>query len=303
VRKLPLFAALFATLTLFLTATLLAQSQNPPVAAPADPSAEPPVIWTCPMDPEVHSLQPGKCPRCGMTLVAGIPDPIESPMKISLDPKRPSPGQPVRLTFAIGDPKTGKEVTDYQVVHEKLFHMFIVSQDLKYFLHDHPVKQPDGEFKFDAILPKPGMYRILSDFYPQGSTPQLIERTIIVPGAPISPGTELQADLAPQQSANMQVSISTDPPQPIAGEKTLLYFHLEPADGLEPYLGVWGHMLIVSDDLVDMIHTHPFIADGGPQVQFDVIFPRARVYRVWVQFQRKGVVDTVAFNVPVSELK
>jgi hypothetical protein len=255
------------------------------------------------MDPEVHSLQPGKCPRCGMTLVAGIPDPIESPMKISLDPKRPSPGQPVRLTFAIGDPKTGKEVTDYQVVHEKLFHMFIVSQDLKYFLHDHPVKQPDGEFKFDAILPKPGMYRILSDFYPQGSTPQLIERTIIVPGAPISPGTEVQADLAPQQSANMQVSIWTDPPQPIAGEKTLLYFHLEPADGLEPYLGVWGHMLIVSDDLVDMIHTHPFIADGGPQVQFDVIFPRARVYRVWVQFQRKGVVDTVAFNVPVSELK
>jgi len=97
--------------------------------------------------------------------------------------------------------------------------------------------------------------------------------------------------------------VKNTPNQPIAGEKTLLYFHLEPAEGLEPYLGVWGHMLIVSDDLVDMIHTHPFIADGGPQVQFDVIFPRARVYRVWVQFQRKGVVDTVAFNVPVSELK
>lgn len=255
------------------------------------------------MDPEVHSLQPGKCPRCGMALVAGIPDPVESAVRISVNPKRPSAGQKIQLTVLISDPKTGKQITDYQIVHEKLFHMFIVSQDLKYFLHDHPVKQPDGEFQLDAVLPKPGMYRILSDFYPQGGTPQLIERTIFVPGAPVTPASPLKPDVAPQQSANMQVSLATDPPQPIAGEKTLLYFHLDPAEGLEPYLGVWGHMLIVSDDLVDMIHTHPFIADGGPQVQFDVIFPRARVYRVWVQFQRKGIVNTAAFNVPVSELK
>lgn len=25
--------------------------------------------YTCPMHPEVHSDQPGKCPKCGMTLV------------------------------------------------------------------------------------------------------------------------------------------------------------------------------------------------------------------------------------------
>jgi hypothetical protein len=34
-----------------------------------------------------------------------------------------------------------------------------------------------------------------------------------------------------------------------------------------------------------------------------VIFPRAEAHRVWVQFQRKGVVNTVAFNVPVVQLK
>jgi hypothetical protein len=36
---------------------------------------------------------------------------------------------------------------------------------------------------------------------------------------------------------------------------------------------------------------------------FNVIFPRARTYRVWIQFQRKGVVNTVAVNIPVTELK
>jgi hypothetical protein len=39
------------------------------------------------------------------------------------------------------------------------------------------------------------------------------------------------------------------------------------------------------------------------QLQFNLIFPRAGVYRVWVQMQRQGVVNTFAFNVPVSELK
>jgi heavy metal-binding protein len=302
VKKFAVIAGLFAALLFFLAGRNTAQSQAEQPAAATDQS-QPPVIWSCPMDPEVHSLQPGKCPRCGMALVAGIPDPVESAVRISVNPKRPSPGQKIQLTVLISDPKTGKQITDYQIVHEKLFHMFIVSQDLKYFLHDHPVKQPDGEFQLDAVLPKPGMYRILSDFYPQSGTPQLIERTIFVPGAPVTLTSPLKPDVGPQEAANMQVSLATDPPQPIAGEKTLLYFHLDPAEGLEPYLGVWSHMLVVSDDLVDMIHTHPFIADGGPQVQFDVIFPRARVYRVWVQFQRKGVINTAAFSVPVSELK
>jgi hypothetical protein len=26
-------------------------------------------VYTCPMHPEVHSDKPGKCPKCGMTLV------------------------------------------------------------------------------------------------------------------------------------------------------------------------------------------------------------------------------------------
>jgi hypothetical protein len=87
-----------------------------------------------------------------------------------------------------------------------------------------------------------------------------------------------------------------------------MFFRLKPNDGIEPYLGAMGHMMAASSDLIDMIHTHPFLVydprEGDyKQIQFNVIFPRTGVYRVWVQFQRKGVVNTVAFNVPVSELK
>ena len=54
----------------------------------------------------------------------------------------------------------------------------------------------------------------------------------------------------------------------------MLFFTLEPSDGLEQYLGAWGHLLAASSDLIDMIHTHPAWEEGGPNVQFNLIFPR-----------------------------
>ena len=84
-----------------------------------------------------------------------------------------------------------------------------------------------------------------------------------------------------------------------------MVFRVSPEQGVEPYLGAWGHMLAASADLVDMTHNHPIAATGSSgaekDIQFNMAFPRAGVYRVWVQFQRLGVVNTVAFNVPVEE--
>ena len=281
----------------------MAQQSSRPVAPIDNTPPEAPVEFICPMHPDVRSGQPGRCPRCGMDLVANLPDRIEYPLGLKLTPPNLHPGKELQMVFTVADPKTGKQVTDFQVIHEKLFHLFIVSQDLQYFVHDHPEKGPDGVFRFNTVLPKAGMYRVLSDFFPQGGTPQLIVKTIVVPGAAITPGVELRPEMSPKNSGNMQVSMIAKPEQPIAGMKTLLFFHLDPADGLEPYLGAWAHMLACSDDLIDITHDHPFIADGGPVMQFNMIFPRPRVYRLWVQFQRKGVVNTAVFDVPVSELK
>ena len=93
-----------------------------------------------------------------------------------------------------------------------------------------------------------------------------------------------------------------EPDRPIAGIKTMLFFELDQAEGLQPYLGAWGHLLAASSDLIDMIHAHPAWEEGGPRIQFNVIFPRPGIHRVWAQFQRNGVVNTVSFNVPVTEL-
>ncbi len=292
-----------------LLASPLAFSQDAKLALPVVLPAAPviPEDYVCPMDPDIRSSKPGVCPRCGMKLVLGIPEAIEYPVRLEFRPQVIRPGETVEITFHIQDPKTGQPVQHFEIVHEKLFHMFIVSQDLKYFVHDHPVFGADRIFRYQATFPKPGMYRILSDFYPSGATPQLIARTLFVPPGP---GQDLALtiptllpELGVNHCANLDVQLVTDPVQPLCGLKTMLFFNLKPSDGIEKYLGAWGHMLAASDDLIDLIHTHPFIADGGPHMQFNVIFPRERIYRVWVQFQRQGVVNTAAFNLPVTELR
>jgi hypothetical protein len=261
--------------------------------------------FVCPMDREVRAKAPGVCPRCGMKLVAGLPDPVEYPMDFRAVPRSIPAGRPITLEFRVLDPKTGRPVTHFETVHEKLFHLFLVSQDLEYFSHEHPTLAGDGWFRLKTRLPKPGTYRLLADFDPKGGTPQLAQRTISTAGwdVPISQSIRRPAvDLGPKQSTNLEVSLSLDPVMPIAGKKTMLFLDLKPADGLEPYLGAWAHLLAVSHDLVDTIHTHPFLADGGPRMQFNLFLPRVAMYRIWVQMQRRGVVNTVAFTMKSGEL-
>ncbi len=278
-----------------------APTSTPLLPAPPAPLASPDDVYVCPMDPDVRGHAPGVCPRCGMKLVAGIPESAEYNLELKLTPPAPRPLQPTELEFTIRDPWKDRPVSKFQIVHDKLFHMFIVSQDLKVFVHNHPVFQEDGRFTYQYAFPQPGLYRVLGDFYPDGSTPQLIAKSLYVPGPPPPPAA-LTKDYSTKDGGNMKIELVTDPPQPIAHTKTMMFFKVSPADGLEKYLSAWGHMLAASDDLIDLIHTHPFLADGGPNIQFNVIFPRVRTYRVWVQFQRLGVVNTAYFDVPVEDL-
>ena len=258
--------------------------------------------FVCPMDPNVRSSTASRCPRCGMRLVSSMLAPMEYRVAMKVRPSAPRPGEKVRLTFTVEHPRTGGRVKAFETVHDRLHHLFIVSQDLEFFAHEHPRLSRDGVFHLDLTLPRQGIYRLLSDFYPRHGTPQLIEDTLIV-GAPAESMTRWESELRPKRSANLEVSLATEPDRPIAGARTRLQFRIEPAQGLEPYLGAWGHLLAASEDLVDMIHSHPFLADGGPQLQFNVILPRPVRYRIWAQFQRQSIVNTASFDVTAVELK
>jgi len=267
------------------------------VATP--PNASTDLVYICPMDHDIRSNVPGKCSRCGMKMVEGIPEPIEYHLDLTVTPKPVKAQEQAHLRFDVRDPWKDNPVTKFTVVHEKLFHAFVVSEDLQFFLHDHPTWE-NGSFNYNLAFPKPGMYRVLGDFYPEASSPQLIAKTVYVAGAS-KPPVPLVRDYSTKTAENLTVEISTSPQEPLAGGNTQMHFKLSPSDGIEKYLGAWGHMLAASDDLIDMVHTHPFVSEGGPDVRFDLTFARARTYRVWVQFQRNGVVNTAHFDIPVKQ--
>jgi hypothetical protein len=261
----------------------------------------------CPMDGDIRRDGPGFCPKCGMKLVEGVQDVDEYPLNLTVEPAAPRAAQLTRLIFGVVEPKTQRPVRNFEIVHEKLYHIFVVSQDLTFFLHTHPERQSDEDFHLDVRFPKPGMYRVLSDFYPTGGTPQLITNTVMIPGDGFSQKPALiRADMSPRQTENSRVELEVAPQRIVAREKISMFFRVSPDQGLEPYLGAWGHMLAASSDLIDMMHSHSFQAlDGSAkafkELPFSVVFPRAGMYRVWVQFQRMGVVNTVAFDISVAE--
>ena len=260
-------------------------------------------VYRCPMDPEIRAKSPGACSKCGMALVAGLPDFVEYPVRLTAPAV--TPGKPVELAFEILDPETGERRRDFHPVHEKLFHLLFVSHDLEVFGHEHPALGEDGVFRLTQALPKEGAYRLLTDFFPHGGTPQTAPLMLITKG--FSRGLaesvpQLQADLAPKRGPNLEIRLRTEPPEPRATFKTMLFFELDTADGLEKYLGAWAHMLAASADLENLTHAHPTIADGGPLIQVNMIFPAPGMYRVWVQIQRRGVLNTVPFTIRVGKL-
>ena len=123
-----------------------------------------------------------------------------------------------------------------------------------------------------------------------------------MPGTP-SPSQRLTPDLTAKRTGDMTFKLTSEPSEVLAAQRTRLLYDLSPVSDLEQFLGAWGHLLIASEDRQDLIHTHPFLANPERgHLQFNVIFPRPGVHRVWLQVQRSGQVLTVHFDVPVKRL-
>jgi len=76
----------------------------------------------------------------------------------------------------------------------------------------------------------------------------------------------------------------------------------EPVRELQTYLGSFGHMLIMSEDMVEHVHAHPVAMlpegfdpeelKGGPDVLFEGLMPKAGRYRAWTQFRYQDKLHT-----------
>ena len=272
--------------------------------------------FVCPMHPDVMSATAGKCPRCNMELVPGSP--IAMPdftLDVETTPKVVKAGQPITFRFTVRHPLTGAQARDFGIVHDKPYHLFIVSSDMEEFAHIHPVQQPDGSFTVQYTLPKPGRYTLFSDFLASGGGAQIVATPIITAGIDtdiVGSLAKLKPDMPWVRTADgVKVEILNEPTAFLGGEEIDLIFRFSnaatdaPIKDLQRYLGAWGHLLILSEDMTEYVHAHPreetqpdpsAPTSGGPEVTFDALLPKPGRYRAWLQFQRNDKLTTVSFT-------
>src|SRR4029079_17292803 len=290
------------------------------LGAAAQQSSAPPgtAAWFCPMHPEVTAGEAGsRCRKCGRALLPGDPfDTREYPLELTTVPTAVKANVAATLYLTVRHPGTNAVITGYEVVHEKRFHLFVVSRDMEFFEHIHPEPLPDGRWMIQVTLPKPGDYRILSDFLPTGGSPQFIGRTLETvdfTGDLESQTPHLTPDIDVAKTVgSVTAHLELEPSTLVEGQFGHLGFTLtdaktgRPVTDLQPYLGAFGHALILSEDMRDYVHSHPFedldgVAKGfsGPTVTFEAYMPKAGRYRAWSQVQRNGEVITIPFTINV----
>ena len=223
-------------------------------------------------------------------------------------------GKPAELRFAIRDTKTKAIVKDFDIAHTKVFHLLMASKDLSWFAHEHPEAQPDGTFTISQVFPTGGEYRIYGDVAPKGAGSQILGTSLKVSGAAPKPVALVPSGTKNTVDGMMASFSSAVSPIPI-GKSTSLTFKLtdtatgQPVTDLEPYLGAFGHLMIIHQDGQTVVHSHPAEDEAGlaasrkGTVAFNARFPKPGVYKAWGQFQRGGKVVTIPFVVKVGATK
>lgn len=297
---------------------ILAQGAPPPAAPAATPPADQVTGYVCPMHPDVVEGAPGKCPRCGMTLVAGNPlGTANYRLAVETVPGVVKEGQKTKFRFRVEDPVTRKQVTDYAIVHDMPYHLFVLSRDTSVFMHEHPQREADGVFAIELTLPKAGHYVMISDFFPTGGSGQVLMTPIVTAGfegdVMSSVPTLVTDESWTKREGGVAVDLRLAPSGLVASEDLDLPLRFvdattgEPVRNLERYLGAFAHALIVNEELTEYIHAHPeetlegtdIKGGGGPDVVFHTLFPKGGRYKAWVQFQRGGTLSTVSFTFKV----
>lgn len=212
------------------------------------------------------------------------------------------PSEPEAIySFRILGPD-GATVTDFDTEHERDMHLIVVRRDFTGFQHVHPRMAADGTWSAPIDTSRAGSYRVFADFSTGGESATL-GTDLQVPGS-FEP-EPLPAPAA-TAAAGDGYEVRIDAGHPHAGEEARTEFTItrdgEPIDRVEPYLGAAGHLVALRDGDLAFLHTHPTGApeDADP-IAFDVSYPSAGDYRLFLQFRHGGAVRTAAVTVTVED--
>jgi hypothetical protein len=205
-------------------------------------------------------------------------------LELKASPSSPSAARPVKLRFTVRRRDTRQIVKEFELQHERLFHLILVDRELSRFYHEHPTLQSDGSFLLTHSFLDPGEYHLFADVAPAGAGGQVLLTKLQVGGRT----PHLMAPPPPS-------TLATFPADPVTAGRTLRLTATLKDPNIEPYLGARGHLILIHEDAETFVHCHPDESVPSPadQVPFVARFPKPGRYQGWAQFQRNGRVETV----------
>jgi hypothetical protein len=233
-------------------------------------------------------------------------------VNLQYDPITPEAGKETKLILSVTDQMFGDPIKEYELLHDKLMHLIIVSEDLTYFAHIHPVLEDNREsFTISHIFPESGRYKLWIDFKPKNGNQTLVAFTIKITGSPLhKPSTLVYDRKYTKESADGKYQVSLKVPKKIVANNDVdIVFSILDVVGksvidLEPLMGAGGHSVIISSDIREFLHVHPTQEvdrnwNGGPDISFRTNFPKPGLYKAWGQFQHQGNLLIVDFILEV----
>lgn len=217
-------------------------------------------------------------------------------MELKSEPQAIVAGQKVTLTL------TPQRAVVLETAHEQKVHLIIVSEDLSYFNHIHPVESGEG-YSVETEFPFSGKFHLFGDYIPSGSNQVVNKLEVNVPGnAPASHVYSKQKLTG--SSGDYSIALSSDNGKFTKGHKMIHGIlkkdekEVDPST-LDDYLGAKAHVVFISVDDKEYIHVHPEVKDG--KYELHTSFPKPGIYRGWIQFQAEGKVHTTDYVIKVDQ--
>jgi hypothetical protein len=250
-------------------------SESPPAATPEEVAEAPDATPEPESEPEAERDRAARRGRYQLVV-------DEAPSRAG--------ARPQQYAFRI-ERSAEQTVRDFQVEHTKRMHLIVVRSDLSGFQHLHPEQDADGSWRTKIRLDAAGSYRLFADFSHDGEAQTLASDLRVDGAADLRP----LPDPSPTAVSDGGYDVRLEAGHARPGEEADLRFTITrngaPVE-TEPYLGAGGHLVALREGDLAFLHVHPM--DGS--VRFAATFPTEGRYRLFLQFQHEGHVQTVAFT-------
>lgn len=246
----------------------------------------------------------------------------------------PQAGMPLEFSFTIRDKATAAPFTNLEIVHEKPMHVVLVRDDLTQFAHIHPALRGNSYVAPFAFM-APGKYKLWADFTYRGET-HIFDFLIDTEDA-VQQSTLMRQVSREGVFNGYEVRLLSSVPE--RGKSGTLSFEVRRPDGSMPvmgtFLGARGHLVAISENLAEFMHTHaeggdhegghmddgrtdnthglrvitPVYGHGGGEeppvpppnrLDYEITFSSPGFYKLWPQFVADGTEVTAEFLVEVK---